>query len=340
MTTWYFLQAQDVWMFRDSKPFAAGASFLATSIFPPTPQTMQGIIRTHLYELGAAYGDAQTLPDGFQIQGPFVGRWSGGKPEIYIPLPLDVMVSDGKLHLMQVGEANYGYQTNLPQEIAKNWRPLVLPSDVKAGKQEEGRWIRLADYLGGDLSNAQTLKTDALFEREPRTGIGLNAGRRTAEDKMFYNAEFIRPRQDVGLLVGVNKEVAEAFGASGILAMGGEGRCATYQQVTYTPPAVSVGDNLKLVLLTPAYFSEGWRPKGGWGDFGTLVSAALGKPQPISGWDVANGKPKPLYHFMPAGSVYYFQGGSYAGDIPFTETPANTIDYGHIGFGQVAVGTW
>jgi CRISPR type III-B/RAMP module-associated protein Cmr3 len=83
---------------------------------------------------------------------------------------------------------------------------------------------------------------------------------------------------------------------------------------------------LKWVLLTPAIFSQGSLP--GWcvdtcsnrpgGPFpvgrvcfdlpgrACLVSWCLGKPRPVSGWDVVEGRAKPTLLAVPEGSVYYF----------------------------------
>ena len=38
-----------------------------------------------------------------------------------------------------------------------------------------------------------------------------------------------------------------------------------------------------------------------------LITAAVGKPIPVGGWDMAKGKAKPTYRAVPAGSVYYFE---------------------------------
>lgn len=96
---------------------------------------------------------------------------------------------------------------------------------------------------------------------------------------------------------------------------------------------------LRWTLLTPAVFNAGWRP--GWIDAdtgevklrtkvdrlpgekrtdwririeksqpflsGKLVAARIGKPEPFSGWDEANGGPKPTLLAVPAGSSYVFK---------------------------------
>lgn len=72
---------------------------------------------------------------------------------------------------------------------------------------------------------------------------------------------------------------------------------------------------LRVLLLQPAIFRRGWLPDGV-DDAGQLTvgdhcfqlrSAAVGKPQPITGWDLSTNQPKPLARAVPAGSVYYVE---------------------------------
>lgn len=73
-----------------------------------------------------------------------------------------------------------------------------------------------------------------------------------------------------------------------------------------------------LYLSTHAIFKEGWLPE--WiGENGLerkihgtsikvkLLTAAIGKPVYIGGFDIAKGEPKPMYKAVPGGSVYYFE---------------------------------
>jgi CRISPR-associated protein Cmr3 len=132
--------------------------------------------------------------------------------------------------------------------------------------------------------------------------------------------------------------------------LGGERRHATLHRLSETQAAVwptcpaSLADALKvtkkvrLLLATPALFGNGWYP--GWLDeengklVGTppnagnlrlcLKAAAIGRREPVSGWDLergANGKPKgakPARWMVPAGSVYFFE--KISGDtVPLTD---------------------
>ena len=78
---------------------------------------------------------------------------------------------------------------------------------------------------------------------------------------------------------------------------------------------------LCMVLTTPALFDDGWEP--GWlsRDAGPqtpaglsalrpylkLLGAAVGRREPVSGWNLREDRPKPVRWMVPAGSVYFFE---------------------------------
>jgi len=141
---WLFIQANDVLMFRDSKPFAAGQNFKARSMFPPTPRTMQGVIRSHYLEIKGvdwyAYRDRKVDPDilkavggpgdlgNLKLTGPFVAQEKNGKIIRLVRTPLDLLQpkdknSDRPLILL-APEREPTFQTNAPFE---GWRALRGP---------------------------------------------------------------------------------------------------------------------------------------------------------------------------------------------------------------------
>lgn len=115
-----------------------------------------------------------------------------------------------------------------------------------------------------------------------------------------------------------------------LLRLGGEGRLSALENQADAWP--NLPDSLKkhwqeqlkatkylrLLLVTPALFSQGWRP--GWLD-DTLAgecpavpdlhlklrAAAIDRWQAISGWDIRAKKPKAIRRLAPAGSVYWFE---------------------------------
>jgi CRISPR-associated protein Cmr3 len=376
---WLFIQPEDVWMFRDSKPFAAQQSFVARSMFPPTPQTMQGIIRSHVLEqaqadwaayargevdkalkqkIGVPAHDNQPASFGeLNLVGPFVARQKepNGKVERLVPAPLDLVTSKegGNMALLMPPHSRPAFLTEPPFE---GWMPLVAPDNMPSLKEADG-WLDeegLATYLGGgipqrieekDKPSRGILKNKEVFEHEPRVGLALEKGKRVARDRHLYHAHFVRPQAGIGLLVGVNSGFVKD--AKGVIGIGGESRFGSYQVMKdFSIPQTKLKDNsrLKVVLLTPTYFKNGWGPENNdwsrWvGAAGKLVSMAIGKPKLISGWDVAKREPKPLYHFVPAGSVYLFENATWQ-EKAFTETPDGELDYSAMGFGGCALGQW
>jgi CRISPR-associated protein Cmr3 len=109
------------------------------------------------------------------------------------------------------------------------------------------------------------------------------------------------------------------------------------------------------VLLTPAHFTNGYRPV--WlrtlqpGVAGDLLGAAINRAQVVSGWDFdrtksKDGQPKATKRLAPAGSVYFLQ---ITGDESSVKTwcekvwlkcvsdePQDRCD----GFGLAVLGAW
>lgn len=374
---WIFIEAADVWLFRDNKPFTAQQNFVARGQFPPTPMTVQGAIRTRFLEqrlqhekrtwddyrrgnvsedvidlvgLPAANGRVATM-GRLRVTGLFVARMVDNRGERLFAAPADLLSSNIEAEeseryelLKPAGEPDF--HTTVP---FAGWQPLSRAT----GGDESGRrykeasgWLteeQFRQYLDGNVSEFTSLiKDQALFQTEDRVGLGMDYKRRANAESMFYRAEFVRPCDDVGLLVHVNQPIFED--QSGYLNLGGESRFGYFRIVNAPEALPQTGrGRVKIVLLTPAYFSGGWQPESGdwrtWVGDGRLVSVAIGKSQAISGWDIANHRPKPLRHYVPAGSVFFFEDAELTG-VAFTETPPDSPDHGAMGFGAFAAGTW
>jgi len=139
-----------------------------------------------------------------------------------------------------------------------------------------------------------------------------------------------------GLIAGFQEKIPNTG-----LRLGGEGRisaleicqadiwpslAATFKQQlleqlkateTKTTETEKEKKGLRLLLVTPALFNEGWRP--GWldeqlsGECPTLPglklklrAAAIDRWQALSGWDIQKKKAKAVRRLVPAGSVYWF----------------------------------
>jgi len=325
--------------------------------------TMQGVVRTHYlermgvdwnaYRVGAVdpeIMEAVGLPEqdnrpatfgNLRVSGPLVARLNAnGTVECLIKAPLDLLYNKDKQVYRLLRPEPREFETNVPFDA---WQPLMGGGEKFKGAEGWLTERQFNSYLDGQIGAiGQLVQTDEVFQLENRVGLALDYTRRANRESMFYHAEFVRPCERVGLLFHVNFEIFE--GQSGTLGIGGESRTGHYE-ITNEPTLFqkSHTGRIRIILLTPGYFREGWQPReqnwSPWVGNGRLVSAVVGKPQLISGWDLAHNRPKPLHHFVPAGSVFFFEGADQPG-IPFTETPSDSPDYGAMGFGTFTIGTW
>lgn len=372
-----FLEALDVWLFRDGRPFDARSDHRAVSLFPPYPTVIQGAIRSHhLVVKGVDLRDpgqiASTVgtSDNYgplRLRGPFLAKREHGKVVRYLPVPAHVT------------PAPDGPGALLPQEPPKTVRisaptPMLLWPQSEPQKGEIGRWVRedaLLTFLRAQPQPLQTEPDSQFFTYESRMGIARNDASRTTEEGALYEVEFIRLLPDVGLLVEV--EGYEGWPPFGVMRIGGEGRAARFEQVRDQPiPSPSMGEGkgggerkdaqlssagvspwpppperlpprFLVYFATPAYFANGWLPKR-WEKFFEsevrLQAAALNRFQSLGGFDWATNNHKPARRYVPAGAVYFFASDGRARLRPNLVQNAITDFGAEIGFGQILIGEW
>jgi CRISPR-associated protein Cmr3 len=358
-----FIEPSDVWLFRDGRPFAPNERGRAVSLFPPTPQTVQGTIRSaRLAQSGASFTGRSTWPaevgkpenfGALYLRGPLVAKRNGDVVQRFFALPEDVTRLQSGWHILSPSDGRF--ETNWQPATL---RPLLPPGGSEPTKFDKG-WLcedGLLAYLKGHACGVHVHPTNAIFVHEPRFGVQVDSHPKRPMEGMLYQVEFVRLEKDVGLLVevgGVNLE------SSGLLQLGGEARSGHYKTVTTgldLLPAERLADGnkplrFKLYLATPAIFGQGWLPA--WIDAQTLtgkrdgvevklVAAAVGKAQPIGGRSIAEGdKQRPIRRAVAAGSVYLFETEASANDVldAFDGQCVSDAD-AQIGFGLCYVGGW
>ncbi len=358
---WIYLDPADVLLFRDARPFDAGAAYMARGLFPPLPETLQGAVWTYKLEtqntnwqeyrahsgehrnLEKAANGAQTR---YEIQGPFPAERMNGELKRLYPVPLDVMQDEETGKLIQLTPQPYDFiadTANFPKQVLAP-PPIASQGSHRKLKEAKG-WLNEAEfakYINGEAPD-HILADEELFLREERTGVKIGAAR-VSEKSFYYKTRSVRMQENKGLLFSISDWQEPD---SGTFFLGGEthtARFTAHANYVETEPKIGENGKLKIVLLTPAFFSGGWqRNNGDWsswlGKDATLVAAAIGKPIPISGWNVARRQPKPLHYFVPAGSVYYFENAA-PPKKPFTQTPEDMQNAGMMGYGAFAVGKW
>lgn len=348
------LTPADVLFFRDGRPFDTGRVDSGL----PLPQTLAGALRTHLMSaLGCDFAAlAQALQGGRDLsaalaqqsaelaavaQFRLAGPWLARDDEVLLSTPASLhRKKDGDdLYLLApLGEDLPGWTDDAERQGA---RPLWLRKDVRS--EPAGGFIALSglqSILNGETPDPGAVrKADDLFAIEHRTGIGITPGGSTAAEGQIYTAGFLRLRPGVRFraeLSGVSESLAAILRATAVLRWGGEGRqvhlTCRESAIDWPKAPADGGDGAMVVLTAPALLDGGWRQRD-W----RPVTAAVDRPVPVSGWDLARRGPKPTRFAVPAGSVFFFDRDDPAcPDGPFVGANAD----GLLGYGCYVKGGW
>ena len=351
-TTYYYVRPTDSLFVRGNLAFGDSGEH-GSSLMPPPPSLFAGAFRSAL--LGKDGEQLTAFLEGGrcshpalaqclgtpEVPGDFRITWltlagdpgAGALPEPISPLPADLLMLGKNFAMLEPREPAAGVQSA---------GDLPLRATLVSAKQEKpqgGIFLRskgLSQHLQGQYPDqTHSLESKHLYQRDPRLGIGLNTDARTAEEGQIYTTEgfaFSPTTNDkekdstaptfvsTGFLVGI-QGMADLLPAEGLLRLGGDGRSAHYRKVTLDAPAMAklpdAAVRFRLLLQTPALFTQGWLPEsvseqGGSyrlqadGFSARLACAALGRRDIVSGWDLYHWKPKPAQAAVPAGSVYWF----------------------------------
>jgi CRISPR-associated protein Cmr3 len=230
-----------------------------------------------------------------------------------------------------------------------------------------GGWIRedaLKDYLMEykiPEGEEKLLSDKDLFEKEPKVGIKRDYSTHRVDLGMLYSTVPSRLRKGVkiGLRVKNIEGLSENLPQKFITKIGGEGKLCKVE-ILEDPkeiliPTLAPGTKkIRMLLLQPAYFEEEqashWHPPGFkkvkcdsfdcWegcinGVKARIVSACIGRPQKVGGWDMANKRVRPMRSFVPAGSVYFVE--VIEGNLPSEGGIGKDTN---IGLGHYLLGRW
>lgn len=197
-----FIEPLDVLYLRGNKLFGDPGAH-GEALMPPWPSLAAGAIRSRLMMDGETVASlagfrltqfalARRLPSSAGSDAPSI--------EILWPLPADVMVSDEKL-----GDAKYLRPIALHPGIAGSHPLPQLPALCagKPAKPVSGLWLNaggIAAWLAGRPIVAQDLaRSGTLWQTDPRLGIALDAGKRSAAKGKIYTHRVRRPATGCGV---------------------------------------------------------------------------------------------------------------------------------------------
>lgn len=389
MTIW-LIEPHDPVIFRDGRPFNASPGARASTLAFPLPPTTAGATRTRAGLDISGRFDENRIPELLQtsVRGPLLVELdaNGDVCDWLFPAPADAILLkhasyvEGQASIVHltVVELPADVETNLPASLALV-APLRLTKQKPLPKPPAfWRWQAYQDWLSAPATREDVALNTLGHHgpvRESRMHVSVEAGSQTAQDGALFQTsglEFINmlnsdhtaslPLSDVRPLALVLETSAEL--KSGLGFLGGERRTAHWRlspaQLPSCPPAVRqaivTSKHCRLILATPAVFTDGFRPDiASWSDFGvtvTMLAIANKRFQVVSGWDHAyeengrRGRPKPTRRLAPAGSVYFLKlGGSNEAvdrfiDAVWLQAVSDDEQDRRDGFGLALLGAW
>ena len=386
MTLW-IIEPQDPLIVRDGRPFHATPGARARSLPFPFPSTTAGGVRTRAGQDGDGLFDKANIEAVKKIivRGPLLAE-EGDEGELclLVPAPADALVfdvknEDGKVErkwlrpITLPSGANHDKPAQLPPYLVG----LPRPDNRKPAKNAPKFWYwsQFERWLLNPEGETAPLESARLGHNGPqpdrRIHVKIDPANFTGEDGALFATSGLtfwhREKSDdesphnlsqtTKLVLAAEVENLGALSiAEGIAPLGGERRLMRWHTQGKFPESpdglvdaiIKNGGYCRLILLTPTYFTDGWRP----GDFGektgttiTLQGAAVPSPAVVSGWDFAGQPPgpKPTRRLAPAGSVYFVK---VEGNVRqwvkdrWLHTLSDDDELAMAGFGVTAVGVW
>jgi CRISPR-associated protein Cmr3 len=212
-----FIEPTEPLFLRTSRPFEAGQNNFGESLFPPTPETLQGAVRTTIAthwdshkNIAAAFADSDLTTligdrDGcgrFRITGLALGRYEKSAREkierlFRPPAHIRLISKDKRLLRLYPRPIEGTVRSNLPAGIDHYLKP-----DNNDVQSIEG-WLTetsLYKTLGKDELTRRDIDIvcdDDIYQEEPRLGIGIQLGTKATEEGYLYQMLMIRMNHKV-----------------------------------------------------------------------------------------------------------------------------------------------
>lgn len=381
--TGFRLEPVDTLFFRDGTPFTADSAPQdgVDSLFPPHPPTVAGALRAALArangwngqgrwpeDICRVLGDGWDDPGTLSIDGPFLLH--GEEPLFRAPRHLlgvtgacgwrpRLLLRPGPATLCDLGEA-----IRLPE---------VPPSaeEIMSLEVSDDHWLTRAGMqavLRGQCPpENQVVERQALWRAESRIGLERQRQTRTAEEGLLYSSNHVRlmhgrpyprrpgPRDDVALGARVSG-IPESWKLpdGGLVPLGGESRLVECHRWSVDPALamprdeIVAGGRAAVIALSPLDLDGAVDETGlslgvpGGGDV-EIVSACLGRPLRIGGWDSLTRRPHPVRSVLAPGSVLFCEAAEPRRFLEAMTGGTGLPSLGRrqaFGFGAVALGIW
>lgn len=326
------ITAADTLFFGSGRPFTMSEDSWTLGIFPPFPETLFSFLRgcfflDNMNEYNNA-GEANDPTKGLVLENFGIIMEDRQITEKLYPLPLDLVknINTDKPEILILKK----------NELISNRKDLSckLISDTNSTTRNFGTsfYLRETDfinYLNENYKDLNPFNLGSSLTGEPKIGIRRN--RKNQKDKALYRINLTRLKTEKyqiklwlqydGIAINIDKN-----------RLGGEAKMvfldkAEEESNLQTNFHCLKGSLIRMYVATPAIFKEGWKPPFTEGL--ELLTAVVGKPHFIGGFDAKLHQPKPTIKVVPAGSVYYFKAKKNM-DLPLKIGVSTKKGYGNV----------
>lgn len=348
MSKQIFVKPYDIFMPRGNSHFGVNSGDFGQVKMLPAPSIFAGAFRSYIasrdsevlaaisrgekpknHEYAEVLGSLAD-PGSFKITNVCLAINQAEKFETVFSLPDDLVIfeENNKVEIKAMSPAIFP-KIFRSEQILPKVAILRAPSRKPTGGYffKQSGYVK---YLAGEIIMSEDLiKESELWNKETRVGIALDPKTRSAQEGMLYSAEALSFKDNAGFIVTISGADQISALAKGDLSLGGDQRASNFKQIQVSIPEVDYkkieqNKKFKLLLTSPAMFSEGWVPdnvkiKGS--DYilsyknckAKLVCASIKGYETLSGWNMVKKMPKTAVKTVPAGSVYWFE--DFEGDI-------------------------
>lgn len=205
--TWLEIRPQDVWLFRDGKPFSAGEDHSAHSMFPPTPLTVQGALRQKIsVSLGVSLWQYKNASKGktstkeaeqavtyigkhgdmldfgkFDMRGPFVSLRTDTELMPLFPVPADLL-KHNKTHNFRFSKPGQSLSSDIGDDFS-------FPEIIEDYENLPGYWMTgdsLEAYLGNSVPDSNKFNEDGEYED---AFTAYQKGKRIWHSRLVYQSD-------------------------------------------------------------------------------------------------------------------------------------------------------
>lgn len=385
----WIIEPREPLIVRDGRPFNPRPGAVASTLPFPFPSTTAGVARSQAGKKEGIFqvvGQDLDRLKKIQVRGPLLVEYDSVSDtwRLLAPAPADALLLEEKDVLSCTQQVPLKPFAGGLFEPPTGHAELALagPAAYRAIKPAPEQpafwyWEMFSKWLSSPKAISTNLQREKLgllpLKQEQRTHVAMEPGLKVGREGALFatrGLEFtghpygstqkgLNNLLRLALWLEVQSKNTTFFPIQeGLASMGSERRVVHWHKSSLSFPTcpetlaeqISGSGFCRLILLTPAFFQEGYLPDlTSWSHAGiqpTLHGILVQRPQVVSGWDLDKRKAKATRRLAPSGSVFFLElDGTSAQRLAWMKHTWGRCVSDHEqdrldGFGLAVVGNW